>query len=72
MSAVAREHSWRKVAYGWCLDYEHRPGEANSVADALSRQFQPAPPPLPKGALTHARWQDPPAQSARLWATWLE
>ena len=63
---------WRKAAFRWCLSYEHLPGEANVLADALSRQHMPQPLPLPKGALQHARSREPPAQSDQLWATWLQ
>ena len=70
MSAVAREYSWRKVAYAWKLTFEHLPGEANVLADALSRLQQPSPLKFP-AALAGCLRRAAPAQNAAFWQTWL-
>ena len=39
MAAVAREIAWRQQRRGWAFRVGHIPAERNTVADALSRQF---------------------------------
>ena len=43
LNAVARELSWRKVAYRWHFQVAHLPSELNVWADALSRLFADPP-----------------------------
>ena len=45
--AVAREIAWRQAAQGWFFSVGHLPTESNTVADALSRRFAPAPAEFP-------------------------
>ena len=47
LAAVARELSWRQARGGWAFEVGHVPAERNTVPDALSRQFENKPSPLP-------------------------
>ena len=65
LAAVAREIAWRKERFNWSFAVGHIPSELNVVADALSRQFEPSPPPFPAQALSKARRREPDLQE--LW-----
>ena len=54
MMAVAREVAWRKVRGRWVFEVGHLPGEHNTVADSLSRAFDPSPALHPARALGNA------------------
>jgi hypothetical protein len=54
MMAIAREISWRQVRGQWNFAVGHLPGEHNTVADSLSRAFDPDPAAHPGLALKGA------------------
>jgi hypothetical protein len=54
MAAVAREIAWRRERSRWHFEVGHVPSELNTVADALSRQFEAKPAPWPTAALRGA------------------
>ena len=76
MNHIAREFTWRKAVWGWCLEFEHWPSELNTRADALSRLAAPGesgkyfPPELTSVPESiHADWGD---GTPGFWRTWLE
>jgi len=54
MLAISRELAWRRARRNWQYVVGHIATEANSVPDALSRQFDPRPAPFPAAALAQS------------------
>ena len=54
MAAVAREIAWRQQRRGWAFRVGHIPAERNTIADALSRQFDNPTVAFPRVALRGA------------------
>ena len=66
MMAIAREVSWRQVRGHWNFEVGHLPGKHNTVADALSREFDPAPAEHPHASLRGAL-ECNPAEPGDVW-----
>ena len=55
LAAIARELALRQYRGRWAYEVGHVPSERNTVPDALSRQYEPTPAPLPSSL---ARWRE--------------
>ena len=69
MNAIARELSWRKVAYRWNFRVAHLPAQFNGLADDLSRLYAD-PPHLFPSALAQCRQCAAPSQAV-IWQAWV-
>ena len=63
MMAIAREVSWRQVRGHWKFEVAHLPGKHNTVADALSREYDPSPAAHPLEVLKGALERNPAGPS---------